>query len=71
MLVLSRKIGQRILIGEGIELEVLEVRGNRIKLGINAPADISIHRAETFASLRQQTESGTSNIAVSNCHKAE
>jgi carbon storage regulator len=47
MLVLSRKEDQRIAIGTGIEVIVLEVRRGRVKLGITAPDDVSIHRAET------------------------
>ncbi len=46
MLVLSRKIEQRIVIGQGIEIIVLAIGGNRVRLGINAPADVSILRAE-------------------------
>lgn len=46
MLVLSRKPGERIIIGEGIEVTVLEVHGNRIRLGIQAPKDVSIQRTE-------------------------
>ncbi len=46
MLVLSRKEGQRIVIGSGIEIVVTEVRGNRVKLGITAPPEVPIHRKE-------------------------
>lgn len=46
MLVLSRKQGQRVLIGDEIELTVLEVRGSRVKLGFRGPAEVPIHREE-------------------------
>ncbi len=46
MLVLSRKIQQRIVIGQGIEITVLAINGNRVRLGIDAPADVSILRGE-------------------------
>lgn len=46
MLVLTRKINERILIGDGIEITVLKTSGGRVKLGINADAFISIRRAE-------------------------
>ena len=46
MLVLSRKIGQRIAIGENVELTVLQIRGQRVRLGVAAPHGIAIHRAE-------------------------
>jgi carbon storage regulator len=46
MLVLTRRIGERIVIDNQIVLEVLEVKGNRIRLGIDAPADVPIVREE-------------------------
>jgi len=46
MLVLSRKQGERVLIGHEIELTVLEIRGSRVKLGFRGPAEIPIHREE-------------------------
>jgi carbon storage regulator CsrA len=46
MLVLSRKLGEKICIDDGIELEVLEISGNRVRLGISAPQDYRIARAE-------------------------
>lgn len=46
MLVLSRKIGEKILIGNDIVLVVIDVKGGRIKLGIEAPAELSIQRSE-------------------------
>ena len=48
MLVLSRKIGELILIGDGIELTVLQVRGDRVKLGLTAPPEVSILREELY-----------------------
>ena len=46
MLVLSRKVGERIVIGPNIVVTVLEVRGNVVKLGCEAPASVPIHREE-------------------------
>ena len=46
MLVLSRKPGEKIHIGTGITITVIEVRGNKIRLGIDAPEDVPIFRAE-------------------------
>jgi carbon storage regulator len=46
MLVLSRRIGESIVIGGGITLKVLKMKGNVVQLGIDAPKEISIHRSE-------------------------
>ncbi len=46
MLVLSRKPGERVLLGEGIELTVVEVKGNRVRLGITAPDVVPVRRQE-------------------------
>ena len=46
MLVLSRKIGERIVIGENVTVMVLEVNGQRVRLGIIAPNDVPVHRSE-------------------------
>jgi carbon storage regulator len=51
MLVLSRKVGERVLIGDGIVVQVLEARGRRIRLGIEAPSEVSICREELSAAL--------------------
>jgi carbon storage regulator len=48
MLVLSRKVGEQIMIADGIEITVLEVRSGKVRLGIDAPASIPVHRKEVF-----------------------
>lgn len=48
MLVLSRKKSEKIIISDNIEVIVLEVRGDKVRLGIVAPADIRVHREETL-----------------------
>jgi carbon storage regulator len=48
MLVLSRKIGEEIIIADNIRVKVVGVQGNRVKLGVVAPEDVTIHREEIF-----------------------
>ncbi|WP_018652973.1 carbon storage regulator CsrA [Actinobacillus capsulatus] len=48
MLILTRKIGESLLIGDNVEITVLSVRGNQVKLGVNAPKEISVHREEIY-----------------------
>lgn len=56
MLVLSRKCGERIVIGPNIELTVLEVRWDRVRLGFQAPLEVSIHREEIFRRMQDETQ---------------
>ena len=51
MLVLTRKIGEAIEIGDQVTVEVLEVRGGRVRLGITAPSDVGVHRSELFVTV--------------------
>lgn len=54
MLVLSRKLNESIMIGDAVEVIVLEVREGHVKLGIKAPRDISIHRQEVYEEIRRE-----------------
>jgi carbon storage regulator len=56
MLVLSRRRDERILIGDDIEIVVVEVRGEKVRLGINAPTEIAVHRAELRERAKAQIE---------------
>ena len=53
MLVLTRKAGESIMIGDGIEITILESKGDQIKLGIKAPKDVDIHRKEIYEIIQQ------------------
>lgn len=53
MLVLSRKAGQSILIGHNIEVKIIEVQGEQVRIGINAPRDVTILRKELMDEIRQ------------------
>lgn len=56
MLVLTRAKGQKIMIGQDIVLTVVEVNGDQVRLGIDAPSDISVYREEIFQSIKEQNE---------------
>ena len=56
MLVLGRKTGECIIIGENIELTVLGIRGGRVRLGVAAPMNVPVHRLEVFERLRREDE---------------
>ena len=54
MLVLTRKVNQTIVIGDNVEVVVLEVRGEQVRLGIRAPRDVSVHRKEIYEQLAEE-----------------
>lgn len=56
MLVLTRKPGQSIIIGDGIEVEVLSVVGEKIRLGISAPREVEIFRHEVYERIQEERE---------------
>jgi carbon storage regulator len=57
MLVLTRKPGQSIMIGDGVEVQVLSVAGEKVRLGITAPRDVSIFRNEVYDRIESENES--------------
>ena len=61
MLVLTRKPGQSIMIGEGIEVQVLSVSGEKVRLGITAPRDVTIFRDEVLERIQDQERAAPSN----------
>ena len=54
MLILTRRVGETVVIGEEISVTVLGVKGNQIRLGINAPRDVSVHRQEIFDRIQNE-----------------
>jgi carbon storage regulator len=53
MLVLTRKLGQSIKIGDEVEVVVLEVRGEQVRIGIRAPKDVTVHRKEIYDQIHE------------------
>ncbi len=54
MLVLTRKLGENIRIGDSVKITVLEVRSGQVKLGIDAPPDVKVHREEIYARIQEE-----------------
>ena len=48
MLILTRKVGESLLIGDDVSITILNVRGNQVKIGVKAPKEISVHREEIY-----------------------
>jgi carbon storage regulator len=54
MLVLTRKLGENIRIGDAVKITVLEVRSGQVKLGIEAPPEVKVHREEIYARIQEE-----------------
>jgi carbon storage regulator len=56
MLVLTRKLGEVIRVGDTVTVRVLEVKGNQVRLGVEAPAEVRIYREEVYRAIRKENE---------------
>ena len=71
MLVLSRKRGERIVIGSNIELTVVDVRGGSVRLGFDAPQEVSIHRQEIHRRIQEEGRGSACGSSTSASAKSE
>ncbi len=58
MLILTRRVGETLMIGDDVSVTVLGVKGNQVRIGVNAPRDVSVHREEIYERIRNERESG-------------
>ncbi len=65
MLILTRRAGETVMVGSDITITVLGVKGNQVRIGINAPKDVAVHREEIYERIQneQAAESGESKDA--------
>ena len=54
MLILSRRVGETIMVGDEVEVTVLEINGNQVKIGIEAPKEIAVHREEIYERIQAE-----------------
>jgi len=54
MLILTRRVGETIVIGDDVIVTVLGIKGNQVRIGVNAPKDVSVHREEIYQRIQQE-----------------
>lgn len=63
MLVLSRKIGQQIMIGQDITIKIVDVQGENVRIAIEAPKEIKIYRGEIYKAIVEENKQAINNVA--------
>lgn len=65
MLILTRRVGETLMIGDEVTVTVLGVKGNQVRIGVNAPREVSVHREEIYERIkREQAEIGQGDMPV-------
>ncbi|MFI4895220.1 MAG: carbon storage regulator CsrA [Steroidobacterales bacterium] len=71
MLILTRRVGETVMIGEDVTVTVLRVKGNQVRLGVNAPKSISVQREEIFHRIKRESVESTEKAEKAEKAEAE
>ncbi|MGQ7844197.1 carbon storage regulator CsrA [Granulosicoccus sp. 3-233] len=65
MLILTRRVGETLMIGDEVSVTVLGVKGNQVRIGVNAPKEVAVHREEIYARIKKEQEGSAASGDVS------
>lgn len=71
MLILTRKVGETLMIGDEVEVTILSLKGNQVRIGVNAPKDVPVHREEIYDRIKREREGGTVGNEIGNTSKTD
>ncbi len=63
MLILTRRVGETLMIGDEVTVTVLGVKGNQVRIGVNAPKTVAVHREEIYERIQREQEQGGNRTA--------
>ncbi len=69
MLILTRRVGESVVIGDEVQVTVLGVKGNQVRLGVTAPRDVSVHRMEIYERIQKEQGAGGALVAPAHADK--
>ena len=64
MLILSRKTNEKIMIGEDVSISIIEIRGDQVRLGVEAPKSVKVYRQEVFDAIKAENKAAASSVVV-------
>jgi carbon storage regulator len=64
MLILTRRVGETVMIGNEVTVTVLGVKGNQVRIGVNAPKDVAVHREEIYERIRREEDGDAGSHAA-------
>jgi len=62
MLILTRRVGESLMIGDEVNVTVLGIKGNQVRIGVNAPKNVSVHREEIYQRIQQENSDKVANV---------
>lgn len=71
MLILTRRVGETLMIGDSVTVTVLGVKGNQVRIGITAPKDVAVHREEIFQRIQKDDAGGPADANATGLPKAD
>ncbi|MCP5206414.1 MAG: carbon storage regulator CsrA [Hahellaceae bacterium] len=61
MLILTRRVGETLMVGDDVTVTVLGVKGNQVRIGVNAPKEVAVHREEIYQRIQKEKTDGSDN----------